>query len=72
MDDVLLGRARKYDGSSDEERDEDEVADGLEDTKTDSTQRYDTNLALGGAKVRTFWLVIIHARIGCACLLFQF
>jgi len=50
MDDVLLGRARKYDGSSDEERDEDEVADGLEDTKTDSTQRYDTNLALGGAK----------------------
>ena len=52
MDDVLLGRERKYEGSSDEESAEDEALDRFEDSLKGVPQNYDNSVAFGGAKVR--------------------
>ena len=63
MDDELLGRARKFDGSSDEEKDDGETVDGFEDTARDLPLRYDNSVAFGGAKVRITGVLSIQ-RVG--------
>ena len=47
----MLGRGRKYEGSSDEENDEDGTTDRPDGGSKDVPQHYGNSMALGGAKV---------------------